>query len=240
MKPSLTSTSLGLLVLAALSACTVNVPAAKSTTTVTALATTAAPAITTAAAKAAVTTATTAASALKSSVEASTTTSSVSTPVLFESDFHAACVGISTSKATAYSKTPGVHPIIGFAGKGKDYGPRIMPDDWTIQWTGETDTLRAVELVGCAERATDNIVKECPGYMLDGKGDNGIVRWHHATYSVSIREAKSGKEVGSATFEAKDDSCPFTALFVDGKTTTDDYAFDDDAFQAVLKDYVQL
>jgi hypothetical protein len=240
MKPSLTSTTLGLLLLAALPACTVNVPSAKSTSTVSSATAAGSVVTATVTAKPGVTPATIEAPAPKTTVEAATTTSSVSTPVLFESDFHAACAGISTSKATAYSKTPGVHPIIGFAGKGKDYSTRIMPDDWTIQWTGETDTLRAVELVGCAERTTDTFVKECPGYMIDGKGDNGIVRWHHATYAVSIREAKTGKEVGSATFEAKDDSCPFTALFVDGKTTTNDYAFDDDAFQAVLKDYVQL
>lgn len=244
MKPTLTSASLGLLLLAALSACTVNVPAAKSTTTIAAPATTVGPAATTAAAKASVTptitTATTTPPAAKTTVEDSSTTAAASISMLFESDFHAACAGVTTSKATAYSKTPGIHPIIGFAGKGKDYSTRIMPNDWTIQWTGETDTLSAVELVGCAERATETFVKECPGYSIDGKGDNGVVRWHHATYAVSIREAKTGKEVGSSTMAANDDSCPFTALFKDGKTTSDDYAFDDDAFQAVLKDYVQI
>lgn len=223
MKPSLTSTSLGLLLLlvAAVSACTVNVPAAKSTSTVVASATTAAP-------------------APQNTVEASTTTDAAFVPVLFESDFHVACAGVTTSKATAYSKTPGIHPIIGFAGKGKDYNSQIMPDDWTIQWSAETDALRAIELVGCAERATETFVKECPGYAIDGKGDNGVVRWHRATYAVSIREAKTGKEIGRGTMEANDDSCPLFALFKDGKTTSDDYAFDNDAFQAVLKDYVQL
>ena len=240
MKPSLTSTTVGLLALVSLSACAATVPAAKSTGTVapssSAAATTAS---TTPSSTASTPAPTTAASGAKTTVAQDTTTAAPAAK-LFAEDFSAACRGIALPKAAAYGKAPGTHPALGQFGKGKDTQQAVLTESLTVAWNENSDALTAIELVGCAERTTETFVKDCNNYEFESKPDpDAIAKMYDATYKVSIREAKTGKEIGSGTIEAKQTDCPSFVLFEKGKTKNE-YAWDEDAFEAILKDYVQI
>ena len=145
---------------------------------------------------------------------------------LFPDDFKGVCSGASVSNATAYDAAGKGHKALYFATYKDDLMDQSssLPGDWTVQWSQEGDALTAIDLVACAKRTAAQQVKVCDGYEDDGKATQNKVRWHTATYELSVREARTGKELATTTVEATDSDCPMFQSFDGNADTVDGYA----------------
>ncbi|SMD24320.1 hypothetical protein SAMN05661093_08421 [Kibdelosporangium aridum] len=133
--------------------------------------------------------------------------------VLFESDFEGVCSGAPQAAAAAYDKSQaGIHPALGFYSPSSAVDTKMIamqiPDGFTREWTDGKNTLAEVQLVVCAKRVKDSVVKKCDGYQRDGKDSGQVVTLHNATYEVKLYAAKTGQEVAAKTIDLKADECP--------------------------------
>ena len=146
---------------------------------------------------------------------------------LFPDDFKGVCSGASVSTATAYDPAATApHKALYFATYEDDFTDRSssLPGDWTVQWSADSDALTGIDLVACARRTAARQVKVCDGYESDDKPTQNKVNWHTATYELSIREARTGKELAQTTLEATDADCPMFMSFDGTSDTVDAYA----------------
>jgi hypothetical protein len=147
--------------------------------------------------------------------------------VLFPDNFKGVCSGASVSAAAAYDPAATSHKALYFATYRDDFLDQSssLPRDWTIQWSASGDALRGIDLVVCARRTAAREVKVCDGYQNHGQPTQNRVRWHTATYELSVREAKTGRQLGeNATVEATNDQCPSFMTFQSDSETIDGYA----------------
>ena len=146
--------------------------------------------------------------------------------LLFPDSFKGVCSGGSVSNATAYDSAGKAHKALYFATYEDDLLDQSssLPPDWTVQFSPDSDALRAIDLVVCAKRTAAQQVKVCDGYQNDGKPTQNKVRWHTATYQVSVREATTGKELATTAMEATDADCPMFQSFDSDSETVDGYA----------------
>ena len=145
---------------------------------------------------------------------------------LFPDNFKGVCSGASVSTATAYDPAAATHKAMYFTTYEDDLTDRSssLPPDWTVQWSPQGDALRAIDLVVCARRTAARQVKVCDQSQNDGRETDNVVRWHTATYELTAREAKTGRELAKTTAEATDSDCPMFQSFDDDSETVDDYA----------------
>lgn len=145
---------------------------------------------------------------------------------LFPDDFKGVCSGASVATSTAYDPAAAQHKALHFATYKDDFTDRSssLPGDWTVQWSPEGDALKAIDLVVCARRTAAQEVKVCDGYKDDDKPTQNKVRWHTATYELSLWEARTGKKLGATTAEATSTSCPMFMSFDGDSETVDAYA----------------
>jgi hypothetical protein len=145
---------------------------------------------------------------------------------LFPDNFKGVCSGASVSNATAYDAAAATHKALYFRSYEDDFtdSSSSLPADWTVQWSQEGDALRAIDLVACARRTAAVQVKVCDGYEDDGKPTQNKVRWHTATYELSVREATTGKVLATTTLEATETDCPMFQTFDGDSDTVDGYA----------------
>jgi hypothetical protein len=161
--------------------------------------------------------------------------------LLFPDSFKGVCSGASVSTATAYDPAGRAHKALYFATYEDDLMDQSssLPGDWTVLFSPDSDALRAIDLVVCARRTAAREVKVCDGYKDDDKPTQNKVRWHTATYELSVREARTGKELATTTIEATDADCPMFWTF-DGDSDTDEgYAsLSDSAVADFLKPHI--
>jgi hypothetical protein len=145
---------------------------------------------------------------------------------LFPDNFKGVCSGASVSTATAYNPGATAHKALYFATYRDDLTDRssALPGDWTVQFSPTGDALRAVDLVLCARRTAARQVKICDGYQNHGSATQNQVRWHAATYELSVREARTGRKLAETTVEATDSACPMFMNFDNDTDTVDAYA----------------
>lgn len=146
---------------------------------------------------------------------------------LFPDNFSGVCSGATVSAATAYDPAAASHKALYFA----TYRDNLLdqssqlPRDWTIQWSPQGDALRGIDLVVCARRTAAREVRMCDGYQSNGRATQNRVRWHTATYELSVHEAKTGRALGTtATIEATSQDCPSFVSFRGDAETIDMYA----------------
>lgn len=146
--------------------------------------------------------------------------------LLFPDNFKGVCSGASVSTATAYDRGATAHKALYFATYKDDFSDRSssLPRDWTITFSPDGDELRAVDLVVCARRTAARQVRICDGFQTNGRPTQNRVRWHTATYELSVREARTGRELAKTTLEATDSTCPMFMTFQGESETVDDYA----------------
>lgn len=158
-------------------------------------------------------------------------------------DFDAVCSGASVSDATAYDKSAPSHKALYFESGDtgfNDHSITALPKDWTVTYTSKGADFKAVDLVACAKRIDEKRVKVCDDYKSDGKPTKNTVRWHTATYELSVHAASTGKELEKKTYEATDSECPMFVSFSSDDETKDDYAsVPKDVVVELLKPYVQ-
>jgi hypothetical protein len=147
---------------------------------------------------------------------------------LFDSDFTGVCQGATQSKAKPYDKAAPGHKVLYFETYKKGLvqtNPSGFPSDWQVLFDANSDAFAAVDLVACTTRTSDAFVKDCDGYEdSDKKPTQNIAKLHTATYTLSVHEATSGKELGSTQLKADDNDCPMFVSFDSGSDTTDYYA----------------
>lgn len=146
---------------------------------------------------------------------------------LFPDDFKGVCSGASVSSATAYDPAATAHRALYFATYEEDLMDRSssLPDDWTVRFSSDGDALRAIDLVVCARRTAARQVKVCDEFQNDGRPTQNAVRWHTATYELSVREARTGRQLGeTTTAEATGTNCPMLMSFDSDTETVDGYA----------------
>lgn len=147
--------------------------------------------------------------------------------VLFPDNFKGVCSGASVSAATAYDPAATTHKALYFATYRDDFLDQSssLPGDWTIQWSPNGDALRGIDLVVCARRTAARQVRVCEGYQNHGRPTQNRVNWHSATYQLSVREARTGRQLGqTATVEAAASDCPMFQTFHSDMETVDAYA----------------
>lgn len=146
--------------------------------------------------------------------------------LLFPDNFKGVCSGASVSAATAYDARATTHKALYFTTHRDDFTDRShsLPGDWTVQFSPDRDALRAVDLVVCARRTAARQVKVCDGYRSKGRETQNRVRWHTATYELSVREARTGRELAKTTAEATNATCPMFQNFDGEADTIDAYA----------------
>ena len=145
---------------------------------------------------------------------------------LFPDDFKGVCSGASVAAAAAYDSAAATHKALHFASYKDDFTDRssALPGDWTVQWSPDGDALKAIDLVVCARRTAAREVKVCDGYKDDDKPTQNKVRWHTATYELTVWEAATGKKLAQSTAEATSSTCPMFMSFDGDSETVDAYA----------------
>ncbi|MEA3038742.1 MAG: hypothetical protein QOE79_1255 [Sphingomonadales bacterium] len=151
--------------------------------------------------------------------------------MLFPDNFKGVCSGASVSAATAYDPAAKAHKALYFATYKDDLtdSSSSLPADWTVRFASDHDALRAIDLVACARRTAAREVKVCDKYQNNGSASQNKVRWHTATYELSLREAKTGETVATTTLEATDAECPMLWSFSSDSETADGYASPSDS-----------
>lgn len=145
---------------------------------------------------------------------------------LFPDSFKGVCSGASVSAATAYNPAGTAHKALYFATYRDDFTDRSssLPGDWTVTWSPSGDALRAIDLVVCARRTAARQMRVCDGYQNNGRPTQNRVNWHSATYELSVREAKTGRQLAQTTLEATASDCPMFQTFHSDTETVDAYA----------------
>lgn len=147
--------------------------------------------------------------------------------VLFPDNFKGVCSGASVSRAAAYDPAAPTHKALYFTTYRDDFTDRSssLPQDWTIQWSPNGDALQGIDLVVCARRTAARQVRVCEGYQNHGNPTRNRVNWHSATYELSVREARTGRQLGqTATVEANSQDCPMFQTFHSDDEVVDAYA----------------
>ena len=160
---------------------------------------------------------------------------------LFPTDLQPVCSGATQSRAADYTPA-GTHKALYFETYEDDLVDQStrLPSDWTVAFDENADNYAQVDIVACAARTADELAQTCEGYEDEETGTSGTVRWHTATYELTVYAAQSGEELGSTTIEADDDVCPSIATFDEGQTEIDSYASpSEDDITAFLRPFVE-
>ena len=145
---------------------------------------------------------------------------------LLPNDFKGVCSGAGVETATAYDPAATTHKAVYLATYRDDFMDRShsLPDAWTVQFSAASDALRAIDLVVCARRTAARQVRVCDGFQSNGRPTRNRVRWHTATYELSVREARTGRELAKTIAEATSNECPMFQTFQGESETIDGYA----------------
>lgn len=161
---------------------------------------------------------------------------------LFSDDFKGACSGATVSRAAKYDAAAVSHKAILFAPNGTDSyeDTTTLPSDWMVQFDANSDAYAAVDTVVCLTVESDESIQECTGYQDNGHDTDDKVDLRTATYGLSVREAKTGKELGATELTSGDDACPLVISFDnDNQTKVYDAPPAKDDLVAFVKPFVQ-
>jgi len=162
-------------------------------------------------------------------------------PQLFADDFRGVCQGATVSRATPYDAATS-HKVILFSPNGSDLveDTSTLPADWQVQFDANSDAYAKVDTVVCMEVKDEQPLRECTGYQDDGHDTDNIVDLRSATYTVSVHEAITGKDLGMTELSSDDDTCPmFMSFDDDSQKKTYDAVPSKDDLVAFLKPFVQ-
>ena len=162
------------------------------------------------------------------------TTETTEVPDVFASDLTAACNGIATAKAAAYTQDAGVHPVILF---GRDsstetYYEKIftLAEGWQVSWEQAAD----YQLAACVTTTPTTMAESCE---FDVDGDTYVLETYGADYKVGLYETQTGKEVATTTLSLPADECP--SLYYFSEQTEQSYPDYEQPLTEFLKPYVQ-
>ena len=174
----------------------------------------------------------------------SRTTGAPAPKTLFADDFKPACQGVSMTAAKPYDKAASGHKVLFFItsrdDKLLDLSNSTLPQDWWVRIDQDPKAYATVDLVVCAERTAQTFVKDCTGYKVKDQTSPLVVKWHTATYKVTVREAATGTELSSKEVAASDADCPQFYSIPADVTMVKDYAKPpNETIVGIAKPYVQ-
>ncbi|OKH84566.1 hypothetical protein EB75_04465 [Mycobacterium sp. ST-F2] len=161
---------------------------------------------------------------------------------LTNADFMTVCQGATQSRATGYSPDAKSHKTILFTpwGHGLVEDTSTLPSDWTVQFDANRNTYAAIDTVVCVETKDEQSVMDCTGYQDNGHPTANKVDLRATTYTVTVRAATTGKELGTTELSGTDTTCPMFMSF-DNDTQTKQYNVPPpkDDLIAFVKQFVQ-
>ncbi|WP_155981381.1 hypothetical protein [Nocardia sp. BMG111209] len=161
---------------------------------------------------------------------------------LTSSDFKGVCQGATVSRAAPYSAT-GSHKVVMLSPDNKASlveDTSTLPADWMVQFDPAGDAYARIDTVACVQIDTSDEIRTCDGYKDGDKPTGNTVKLNSATYRVSVREATTGKVLGTTTLTSADESCPMFVFFDSNSQVQTYYAPPSpDEVIAFLKPFVQ-
>jgi hypothetical protein len=161
---------------------------------------------------------------------------------LFADDFRGACSGATVSRATTDDPGATSHKVVLFSPYSGDLieDTSTLPQDWMVQFDSTSDAYAKVDTVACVQVKDEQPLKECTGYQDNGHDTSNKVDLRSASYTVSVHEAATGKELGTTELDGSDDSCPMFVTFDnDSQTKAYDTPPSKDDLIAFIKPFVQ-
>jgi len=152
------------------------------------------------------------------------------------------CAKALPCRATAYDPAAPSHKVVLFSPYSGDLieDTSTLPDDWMVQFDEHEDAYAKVDIVACVEVKDEQPLQICTGYQNDGHDTDDEVDLRSATYTVSVHEATTGKELGTTELEGTDDSCPtFLSFDSESQTKVYDSPPSNDDLIAFIKPFVQ-
>jgi hypothetical protein len=131
-------------------------------------------------------------------------------------DYAQVCNGSGVSGSIAYSKSPGVHPVIIMTRKDvqSPFYSQIPSDGFPKNWRADSNIkAKDNQLVVCMTPTKRELKEKCdfPG---DKPSDmKHILEMYNTTYEAILYESKTGKKVASKNLIAKVDECPRFHMF---------------------------
>jgi hypothetical protein len=157
------------------------------------------------------------------------------------SSYDRVCDGEGVPGASAYSKTPGVHPIVWMKRENTQSAFNV---DFTLKpprtWVAQPKKAAEAQLVVCLTKTKRSLNKKCdfppekpgePAYKLD---------LYAVTYQADLYEAKTGKKVTSKDISVKDDKCPMLHMFTKGESVDQTDASYEEAVISFIKPHVAI
>lgn len=120
-------------------------------------------------------------------------------------DFGQVCQGGIPTNATDYKTGPSPHPIVLFTYGARDSYSEEHVSFNNLKWQPSYDKVETTQLVGCFKRASQGETKKCD---FDSAYGPITVDYIAATYELIIREAKTGKVVGTKEVNGPNFKCP--------------------------------
>jgi hypothetical protein len=115
-----------------------------------------------------------------------------------------------------------------------------LPQDWMVQFDANGDDYAQVDTVACVAVKDEQPLKECTGYQNDRHDTDNAVDLRAATYTLSVHEARTGKELGTTELNGADDTCTTVVSFEnDTQTKVYDSPPSNDELIAFIKPFVQ-
>jgi hypothetical protein len=146
------------------------------------------------------------------------TSSSSGSPVaipLSTSSYAQVCNGAGLSEAVAYSKSPGVHPLI-LMNRDSDqssFNEKTPSDGFPKSWQISYKNAKDGQLVTCITTAKRELKKKCDFPASKPDQIKHVLEMYNTTYDVTLYEAKTGKKIASKSIVAKADECPMFHMF---------------------------
>jgi hypothetical protein len=130
------------------------------------------------------------------------------------SDLSPVCRDTGIAAATAYTATPGLHPVVAIAA---DDVSRVdsateLPAGWGFD---EFEPERA-ELVACVTQVTATPTRLCEGFVDDDSGTSWSVQMHTATYEITVRAIATAEVLTTATVDRSERDCPLISSYTEG------------------------
>ena len=158
---------------------------------------------------------------------------------LFIHKLSPACDDTPVTQATEYSKKSGaISPILVFERKNNNsrflWKPLSLPSPWKPQ----INEYEKTELVACIKVTKSKASKKKCSIEDKKTGKKFKVVGYESDYTVSIREAKTAKEVGAGKFSTTFDECPRFAYKRSNEKVAKIYPNYSQKFKDIAKKYV--
>jgi hypothetical protein len=157
------------------------------------------------------------------------------------SSYDRVCDGEGVPGASAYSKTPGIHPMVWMKRANTQSAFNV---DVTLKpprtWVAQPKKAAEAQLVVCLTQTKRSLNKKCD-FPPEKPGATAYkLELYAVTYQADLYEAKTGKKVTSKDISVKDDKCPTLHMFTKGEPVDRIDASYEEAVISFMKPYVAI